>query len=95
MPATSRASTRPTTLSNMAKFIFEIDVYSDPICPWCYLGKEALDSAIASYAAEHPDADFKLTWKPYMLWPNAGVSGRVYRVPSPLSGELPYDKQGH
>ncbi|EAQ85143.1 predicted protein [Chaetomium globosum CBS 148.51] len=58
----------------MAKFTFEIDVYSDPICPWCYIGKEALDKAMASYVTEHPDTEFKLTWKPYMLWPNAGVS---------------------
>jgi predicted DsbA family dithiol-disulfide isomerase len=62
----------------MAKFTFEIDVYSDPICPWCYIGKEALDKAMASYMMEHPDTDFKLTWKPYMLWPNAGVSGGCY-----------------
>lgn len=62
----------------MAKFTFEIDVYSDPICPWCYIGKEALDRAMASYMVEHPDTDFKLTWKPYMLWPNAGVSGGCF-----------------
>lgn len=62
----------------MAKFTFEIDVYSDPICPWCYIGKEALDKAMASYVTEHPDTEFKLTWKPYMLWPNAGVSGGYY-----------------
>ncbi|KAK4031156.1 DSBA-like thioredoxin domain-containing protein, partial [Parachaetomium inaequale] len=58
----------------MAKFTFEIDVYSDPICPWCYIGQETLDKAMASYTAQHPDAEFKLTWKPYMLWPNVGVS---------------------
>ncbi len=62
----------------MAKFTFEIDVYSDPICPWCYLGSEALDRAIAAYTAQHPDVDFKLTWKPYLLWPNAGVSSTLY-----------------
>ena len=59
----------------MARFTFEIDVYSDPVCPWCYLGNEALDRAIATYTAQHPDVDFKLTWKPFLLWPNAGVSG--------------------
>ncbi|KAG7286118.1 hypothetical protein NEMBOFW57_008421 [Staphylotrichum longicolle] len=58
----------------MAKFTFEIDVYSDPICPWCYLGKEALDRAMDTYTAQHPEAEFKLNWKPYLLWPNAGVS---------------------
>jgi predicted DsbA family dithiol-disulfide isomerase len=59
----------------MTKFTFEIDVYSDTICPWCYIGKKALDNAIATYTAQHPDAEFKLTWKPYMLWPHARVSG--------------------
>ncbi|SPQ23164.1 073a6314-5033-465a-90f3-a3f0e47616a9 [Thermothielavioides terrestris] len=58
----------------MTKFTFEIDVYSDTICPWCYIGKKALDNAIATYTAQHPDAEFKLTWKPYMLWPHARVS---------------------
>lgn len=59
----------------MAKFTFEIEVYSDAICPWCYIGKKALDRAIATYTARHPDVDFKLLWRPYMLWPNSGVSG--------------------
>ncbi|KAK4105196.1 DSBA oxidoreductase, partial [Parathielavia hyrcaniae] len=58
----------------MARFTIEIDVYSDLVCPWCYLGKKILDKAIATYKAQHPEADFKLIWKPYLLWPDAGVS---------------------
>lgn len=68
----------------MAKFTFEIDVYSDPICPWCYLGKEALDRAMDTYTAQHPEAAFKLNWKPYLLWPNAGVSGRCTQLATPI-----------
>ena len=71
----SPSNDKKNNRSKMAKFTFEIDVYSDPVCPWCYLGNEALDRAIATYTAQHPDVDFRLTWKPYLLWPNAGVSG--------------------
>jgi predicted DsbA family dithiol-disulfide isomerase len=60
----------------MAGFTVEIDVYSDLVCPWCYLGKEALDKAIATYTAQHPEAQFKLNWKPYLLWPKVGESGK-------------------
>ncbi|KAK4147505.1 uncharacterized protein C8A04DRAFT_24758 [Dichotomopilus funicola] len=58
----------------MTPFTFKIDVYADLICPWCYIGKEALDRAMAIYTAQHPEVDFMLTWKPYILWPNAGAS---------------------
>jgi predicted DsbA family dithiol-disulfide isomerase len=68
----------------MAKFTFEIDVYADPICPWCYLGKEALDRAMDTYTAQHPEAEFKLSWKPYLLWPNARVSGMCIQLATPF-----------
>ncbi|KAK3303477.1 thioredoxin-like protein [Chaetomium strumarium] len=58
----------------MAEFTFEIEVYSDTICPWCYIGKKTLEKAIATYTAQHPAVDFKLTWKPFMLWPTAKTS---------------------
>jgi len=59
----------------MAKFTIEIDIYSDLICAWCYIGKKTLDNAMDAYIAQHPDVEFRLTWKPYMVWPNADVSG--------------------
>jgi predicted DsbA family dithiol-disulfide isomerase len=79
----------------MAKFTVEIDVYSDLVCPWCYLGKEALDKAIATYTAQHPEADFKLNWKPYLLWPKVGVSGKhcslesTHTIDHPTTPTLP------
>lgn len=63
----------------MAKFTFNIDVYSDTICPWCYIGQKALDRAIATYTAQHPDVEFKTTWKPYILYPNWAASGKFVR----------------
>ncbi|KAK5662063.1 hypothetical protein OQA88_10177 [Cercophora sp. LCS_1] len=55
---------------------FTVDVYADTICPWCYVGKRALDSAIESHRARYPDDTFTLRWRPYMLYPNAKVSGK-------------------
>lgn len=40
-----------------------IDVISDVMCPWCYIGKTNLDEAIAK--AE--DIDIQVTWRPYQL----------------------------
>ena len=41
---------------------FIIDVVSDVICPWCFLGKRRLDAALAQL-----DLDVFIRWRPYML----------------------------
>lgn len=41
----------------------EIDVVSDVMCPWCYIGKTNLDAAIAQLA----DVDVEVRWRPYQL----------------------------
>ncbi|KAH8897070.1 thioredoxin-like protein, partial [Thozetella sp. PMI_491] len=50
---------------------FTIDIYSDTLCPWCYIGKKHLDRAIETYREQNPDAEFSLSWKPFELMPNA------------------------
>ena len=40
-----------------------IDVVSDVICPWCFLGKRRLDKALASL----PDVEADIGWRPFML----------------------------
>ena len=42
-----------------------IDVVSDVVCPWCYLGQKRLDAAIAGA----PDVDVSVTWRPFQLDP--------------------------
>ena len=44
-----------------------IDIVSDIVCPWCWLGKTYLDQAIAQL----PDTDIKINWRPFML--DAGI----------------------
>ena len=35
-----------------------IDVVSDTICPWCFVGKKRMESALASF----PDVEFEVRW---------------------------------
>lgn len=54
-----------------------IDVVSDTVCPWCYIGKRRFDMA----KAERPDIDIDLRWRPYQLDPTIpaeGVDRREY-----------------
>jgi predicted DsbA family dithiol-disulfide isomerase len=55
----------------------KLDIFSDPVCPWCYLGKANLDRALEAHAA-HP---FEVEWHPFQLnpeMPEAGVDKREY-----------------
>ena len=49
---------------------FTIDVISDVICPWCFLGKRRLDVALAAM-----DKDVFIRWRPYMLDPTIPPEG--------------------
>ncbi len=48
-----------------------IDVYSDNICPWCYIGKKHLDQAIEDLGRE----DIEVRWHPYQLYPQIPPEG--------------------
>ena len=55
----------------------KLDIISDPICPWCYIGKANLDRALAS----HPDHPFAIEWHPFQLnpdMPEGGMDRRTY-----------------
>ena len=55
----------------------KLDIMSDPICPWCYIGKTYLDRALA----DMPDAPFTIEWHPFQLnpdMPREGMDRRAY-----------------
>ena len=55
----------------------QIDVISDTVCPWCFIGKRRLDAAVA----QRPDLGIQGNWRPYQLDPNVpreGVERRAY-----------------
>ncbi len=49
----------------------KIDIISDPICPWCYIGKTRLDRALEA----NPKHDFIIEWHPYQLNPSMPTNG--------------------
>jgi predicted DsbA family dithiol-disulfide isomerase len=64
--------------SSSAKLVFKIEVVSDVICPWCWVGKRRLEKAIALLS---PEAQVKVTWRPFQLnttMPKAGADRRQY-----------------
>jgi predicted DsbA family dithiol-disulfide isomerase len=54
-----------------------IDIVSDVVCPWCFIGKKRLENAVAM----KPDVPVELHWRPYFLndWiPREGISREEY-----------------
>jgi len=54
---------------------FDIQIVSDTVCPWCYVGKNRLDAAINQQKTTHPSDTFSTSWHPFYLNPNASVPG--------------------
>jgi predicted DsbA family dithiol-disulfide isomerase len=55
----------------------KLDIMSDPICPWCYIGKAWLDRALEA----EPDHPFVVEWHPFQLnpdMPEGGMDRRAY-----------------
>jgi predicted DsbA family dithiol-disulfide isomerase len=55
----------------------QIDIVSDTVCPWCFIGKRRIERAMAL----RPDVQFDVMWRPYRLDPNIpreGVDRRAY-----------------
>ncbi|KAG0222147.1 hypothetical protein BGW42_006855 [Actinomortierella wolfii] len=59
------------TTSTPAANTISVDIVSDTVCPWCYIGKRRLEKAIDLVKQKHPDANFKINWHPYQLDPSA------------------------
>jgi predicted DsbA family dithiol-disulfide isomerase len=67
-----------------------IEVVSDVVCPWCFIGKRRLGKALALLDRQ----DITVRWKPFQLNPNApreGWNRKEYRAKK--FGSLEYAKQ--
>ncbi len=63
-PSTSTRPDRPT---------ITVDIYSDVVCPWCYIGKRKWELGVAE--AGDIGADIEVTFKPHQLDPSAPPGG--------------------
>lgn len=76
VPAAGAAATLPT-----GRAASRIDIVSDAICPWCWVGKRNLEGALALLAEE--GERFEVHWRPFQLnpdMPKEGVERDAYRA---------------
>lgn len=73
------------------KPIITVEVVSDVVCPWCYIGKRRLENAIAKVS---DDFTFEVTYHPFELNPElseSGVDQKQY-LSNKFGGDLRYDQ---
>lgn len=51
--------------------MIRLDIFSDPVCPWCLIGKTYLDRALES----RPNHPFRIEWHPFQLNPDMPKAG--------------------
>jgi predicted DsbA family dithiol-disulfide isomerase len=69
------------TLNPQATTGTRIDIVSDAICPWCYIGKRQLERALLTLGGE--GLSFSIHWNPFQLNPDMakeGVDRAEYRA---------------
>ena len=52
-----------------------VDVVSDLVCPWCFIGKRKLETAIAELARSEPALAMIVRWHPFELNPGLPAAG--------------------
>lgn len=54
----------------------QIEIYSDVVCPWCYIGERRLSRALASLPADEP---VDIVFRPYQLDPGAPMTAVPFK----------------
>ncbi|MBK7565851.1 MAG: DsbA family oxidoreductase [Propionivibrio sp.] len=57
-----------------------IDIVSDLVCPWCFIGKHRMTGAVALVREKFPETRFRLNWLPFFLNPDTPPEGEPYRA---------------
>lgn len=58
--------------NTMTTKLITIDVISDVVCPWCYLGRQRLKAALALL----PELNVEVRWRPFQLDPTLPKQGK-------------------
>ena len=51
-----------------------VEIYADVVCPWCYIGKRRLESALA----KRPGLNVERHWRPFQLRPDLPATGEPW-----------------
>jgi len=52
-----------------------VDVISDVVCPWCFIGKRRLEEALGLWRERHPGEEPEVRWHPFELNPDMPAGG--------------------
>jgi len=55
-----------------------IEIVSDVVCPWCFIGTRRLAAAVALIRKELPDFQYRAVWRPFFLNPDTPPEGEPY-----------------
>jgi predicted DsbA family dithiol-disulfide isomerase len=59
--------------------MLSIQIVSDVVCPWCWIGSRRLQAAIELVKAEYPAFSYRKSWHPFFLNPDTPAAGEPYR----------------
>jgi predicted DsbA family dithiol-disulfide isomerase len=51
--------------------VLEVEIWSDVVCPWCYIGKRRFENAVAALREAGDDIEVRAVYRPYQLDPTA------------------------
>lgn len=77
VPRDARSASSQGTPPGTESVPMRIDVYSDLVCPWCFIGKRRLEHALAG-----SEAKVEVAWRPFELnptMPKGGMGRAEYR----------------
>lgn len=58
--------------------MLKIDIVADFVCPWCFIGKRRLETAVAMVLRDDPDFRYETRWRPFFLNPDTPPAGEPY-----------------
>lgn len=48
-----------------------VEIWSDVVCPWCYIGKRRWEKGLADFRAANPDVEIEVAYRSFQLDPTA------------------------
>lgn len=78
-------------IERLDKPVVKIDVVSDVVCPWCYIGKRRLEKAVNELSHKY---SFDITYHPFELNPSMPLSGKDQKqyLTNKFGGEERYEQ---
>src|SRR5213083_2462456 len=65
----------PITTADASAADLVVDIVSDVVCPWCYIGKRKLEAALDELGRKDSAAEASVRWHPFQLNPDLPPQG--------------------